>query len=121
MYSFQYKLILGQVTLSVFSLSSSFTLILFSISPYLLFPHSPNLPLSRWQLSEILLSALIFSWKSVGSRGPLAAAQGFVGDGEHCRRMGGEPRRREEKRGGLGRQGMRFTQGEIKEGRGVGK
>lgn len=56
------------------------------------------LSLARWQLSAILLLALIFSRKSAGSLGPLAAAQGFVRDGERCRRgeeEGEEERRRE--------------------------
>lgn len=60
-----------------------------------------------------LLSALIFSRKSVGSRGPLAAAQVFVRDSERCRRRG-EERRREIKRRGLKTQETKFLQGKRK-------
>lgn len=51
------------------------------------------LPLSLSGSIPSFICALIFSRKSDGSRGPLAAAQGFV---ERCRgRSGGENARRE--------------------------
>lgn len=92
---------LSLFTSAVFSSSSS-CLISLATSPFhsvLNFPLSPTplspnpslsllLPLTRWLLPAILCSALIFSRKSVGSWGPLAAAQGFVRDGKHCRRRG---------------------------------